>query len=557
MAVSPKIIYLETDEEITSVVDKLRKTEFKKVILVIPKEASLLQSVVNLKLLKRQAENLEKQLAVVTADKTGRNLAQKVGILASAKLEEVVNEAEFVPVPLEETVPEEVEDTERPVEKSNSPIKETNEVIFKSKPEKKSVATDDDDEEPLTIREEADEELVEEEAFSKKPIEEVGEENLMPKLPKKKFFIIAGVIAIVLLALAYIYIPRARATILVKAEQKPISINFTGQKDTALDTDKAIVPVQVVESQKESSKKFTATGKKNVGNKASGTLRIGNDSGQDINWVTGTRFVPTNNTSIVFRTTTPVYAPDGQFTNIVVQADQPGDEYNGFGSNQTFTLAASSLSSTISIRCKDGMTGGSNKEVTYVTQSDINTAKDNLAKDAVNDAKSDFDSKTKDLKVVDDTKKEATLSANSSPEVNTESSDFTMTVKVSIKALAFSSGDVSKIVKADVERELGFAKKIIDDGTADLSVNVDEANLDNATLSGTIKTNVYVSSKIDENQIKTELNGLSESKARSYLTGLDGVQEVRLEFFPSFIKSFPRLGNHIFLSIQVADKESD
>jgi hypothetical protein len=557
MAVSPKIIYLESDEEVTSVVDKMRKTEFNKVVLVIPKEASLLQSVINLKLLKRQAQNLDKQLAIVTNDKTGRSLAQKVGLLASAKLEEVVNEAEFVPVPLEDL--EEEKEPVRVASESESPLKETDEIVYKSKPQK-AQRKEEDEEELLVVKEEpelAEIEEKEEETFAKKQIEEPEPGNLMPKLPKKKFLIISGILAFVLLAAGFIYIPRARATVLVKAERKPVSIDFRSEKEAKIDTAAAVIPTQLVESTKESSKKFQATGKKNVGNKASGTLRIANLSGSDINWVTGTRFVPTSNTGLIYKSASPVFAPDGQITSIVVQAADPGDQYNGFGSNQTFTLAAASLGSNVTITCKDGMTGGSNREITYITQSDVDTAKDNLSKEAFDTAKSDFEKKTEGIKIVDQTKKEKISSSNVNPSVNTESSDFTLTVNVSVKALGYRTEDIGQLVKAEVERELGFAKKIIDDGAKDASVNVDSSDLDKGTLSGTIKTDAYVSSKIDEEQIKTDLTGLSSEKADKYLKGIEGVEETRLEFFPSFLKIFPRLRNHIVIEIEVAEKETN
>ncbi|MCL5795727.1 MAG: hypothetical protein M1338_05245, partial [Patescibacteria group bacterium] len=75
-----EIIYLEADEEITSVIDKLKKLNANSVSLVIPKGAGILQSIVNLKILKREAESLGKDIALVTQDKIGRNLASQVGL---------------------------------------------------------------------------------------------------------------------------------------------------------------------------------------------------------------------------------------------------------------------------------------------------------------------------------------------------------------------------------------------------------------------------------------------------------------------------------------------
>ena len=51
-----KILYLEIDDEITTIFDRLKKVAAKEIYLVVPKRATLLQSIVNLKILKRKME---------------------------------------------------------------------------------------------------------------------------------------------------------------------------------------------------------------------------------------------------------------------------------------------------------------------------------------------------------------------------------------------------------------------------------------------------------------------------------------------------------------------
>ncbi|MDZ7586533.1 MAG: hypothetical protein U0946_02155, partial [Patescibacteria group bacterium] len=75
-----EILYLEPDEEITSVIDKIKQSKSNRLSLVVPKEATLLQSVINLRLLSKEAINLGKEIALVTSDKIGRNLASRVGL---------------------------------------------------------------------------------------------------------------------------------------------------------------------------------------------------------------------------------------------------------------------------------------------------------------------------------------------------------------------------------------------------------------------------------------------------------------------------------------------
>ena len=84
--------YIDIDEEITSIVDRLRKSVAKDVIVVVPKRAILIQSIVNLKLLKKEAENLNKKLVLVTQDKLGKMLIEKTGIPVEQRLENIEGE---------------------------------------------------------------------------------------------------------------------------------------------------------------------------------------------------------------------------------------------------------------------------------------------------------------------------------------------------------------------------------------------------------------------------------------------------------------------------------
>lgn len=89
--------YIDIDEEITSIVDRLRKARANEVIIVVPKRALLIQSIVNLKLLKKEAESLGKQIAIVTQDKLGKMLVEKTGILVQQKLDDSEGE-EMIPL---------------------------------------------------------------------------------------------------------------------------------------------------------------------------------------------------------------------------------------------------------------------------------------------------------------------------------------------------------------------------------------------------------------------------------------------------------------------------
>lgn len=52
-------IYIDVDDEITGIIDKVVSSKHKIVALVLPKRAAVLQSIVNMKLLKRVAMRIK------------------------------------------------------------------------------------------------------------------------------------------------------------------------------------------------------------------------------------------------------------------------------------------------------------------------------------------------------------------------------------------------------------------------------------------------------------------------------------------------------------------
>lgn len=84
--------YIDIDEEITSIVDRLRKAKAKEVVIVVPKRALLIQSIVNLKLLRKESERFKKEITIVTQDQMGKALLEKIGLKTEQKLDDVSGE---------------------------------------------------------------------------------------------------------------------------------------------------------------------------------------------------------------------------------------------------------------------------------------------------------------------------------------------------------------------------------------------------------------------------------------------------------------------------------
>ncbi len=79
--VERKIIFIEIDDEITTIVSKVEKSKAEAVAIVFPERALIFESIINMKLLFEELKTLKKDVQVATRDKVGLNLLTRAGFL--------------------------------------------------------------------------------------------------------------------------------------------------------------------------------------------------------------------------------------------------------------------------------------------------------------------------------------------------------------------------------------------------------------------------------------------------------------------------------------------
>ncbi len=89
-----KTIYIEKDEEITSVLDRIEREPIDEIFLVIPKNAMISQGIINLKLLKNEVEKMAKKLIIVANDPHTKKVVSELGIATSdrAKIDSYIQQ---------------------------------------------------------------------------------------------------------------------------------------------------------------------------------------------------------------------------------------------------------------------------------------------------------------------------------------------------------------------------------------------------------------------------------------------------------------------------------
>ncbi len=75
-------LYIDADEEVTTIISRLSLARAQNVVLIVPQHSLVLQSIINLRLLAREAKKQRKKIMIVTQDIDGIAFAGRVGIPA-------------------------------------------------------------------------------------------------------------------------------------------------------------------------------------------------------------------------------------------------------------------------------------------------------------------------------------------------------------------------------------------------------------------------------------------------------------------------------------------
>lgn len=544
-----EVIYLEPDEEITSVIDKLKTIEgAHSVYLVIPKGAGLLQSVVNLKILKREAESLKLEIGLVTLDIIGRNLASQVGLTVYDSIDS------SKPI------------IEPPKEKPN-----LNDVIEIDLSEKKPINP------PPGVRvnyyqqedrNQPDNNKNNSEMFSREAID-IGPkthiaaspisvsnyqppQTIKPRPPKKwiakLFFCLA--IMVIGLVLIFIYYPKATIDLTIQAEpiseQIEIIVNSNDFNNSAGNTS---ISGKVIASENELEKEFRTTGKKNVGEKAKGEVTISNEGGTQQILVAQTQLE--SKLGLLFITTSEVTIPAATASvdpqgnvvkksgtvKVLVEAKEPGEDYNIDTSDFTIankpTLQASNSSS---------FSGGITRQITIVSQDDLDLAKTDLENQLKDTNKTSLiEQSNKDgLSIIESSIANEDKDFIVDKKSGEETEKFIAKLTLRSKSMAFSEDDYRKAVVAVLGDKIPQDKELVLSTDDAIEQGAFTNDFSNGTMKIEGKVQTKLAPKIDYDQIKRSIAGKSILSAENLLRNNGAFSDSKITIHPSWwLKKIP------------------
>jgi len=576
-----KIFYLESDEEITKVINRIRQSEEDGAVLVIPRNSTLTQSVINLKLLKRGAEEHKKMIGLVTTDRVTKNLADQLGVKVFGKVSEaekamLIVEAVKIPAKLVDDADLRI-NTYKKYDLSGlnkeEPSIETEDDIKLSKksledvtgPEVSSVEHEEENidevDEQESVQEESSDDVVHESKNEDDDMRLKQGKNRHIKTggSRKPLAILAAVTIIVLLVVVCLFLPSAKASLVLKTANldKTASINVDKSQKT-FDLTSDTMPGTVVELEKSVSKSFASTGQKDAGTKATGTVTISNgvssgaiplSAGTKVTSADGAVF--TINTGVMIPGMTNVQISGGKVTSydagtadVAVTASANGDGYN-LPVNTKFTVSSSA--GVLAAANKAVFAGGVTKNITFVSQEDLDNVGKAISDQALADNKVELLGNAEKASVVIDEKNITVnvISTATDKNVNDEAESFAVTAAIKLSAFGFSEKDLRAAMEKVTEKDLKSGEMLVNPEGSDLTYKTTAYNSDAGTMKLDVDFKAKTGAKISTDTLVKGIAGKSATSAQNYLEDQNGVASASVEFVPKFWRILPYLPSRI------------
>jgi len=553
-------IYIGTNEGITSVVDCLVNSLESSLLLIIPPENKNFQNLITLKLLKREARTLGKNIIIISSNPTLRKLASKLGlrVIDYFQIEEVQPEIFYD----KSTEAGKISDIAAPAKRPHLPPSSPLEKEAKEKEGKFKFF------ERLASKKEEKKEREEEEKEEQPPPikipETKSEEQENEKGRKKLAFITSRVFIYVLilvglgiLGFAFFSLPKAKIEVVPKME----TVSF----DLSISLDKGIsevnlvqkkIPAQLVRIEREAKNSFLSSGKKLKESKARGTITIYNNySSAPQTLVATTRLI--SETGKLFRTTSTVNIPGAALTggkitsstyDVEVVAAEVGEEYNVGPS--TFSIpgfAGTPKYTGFYGKSSQPMTGGFKGEIKFVTADDIKAARSSLEQQLLS-LKGEIAGKIpQNLKLIDGAS-EIKFEEMSSPKAGDEQEKFDMDLRGAASTLVFNEEDVKKIIEENIATKIVTDKEPLPK-TQKIVYSIKSINLDAGKAELSVRAEEGITWKIDTEILRKDLVSKSIPEAKEYLSSLVSIDNAKVTLWPFWIKKFPSTPQKIDIEI--------
>lgn len=551
------VIYIDVDDDVTAIIGKIKKAKEKIVALVPPKRVGVLQSAVNLRLLDRMAKNAKKQLVLITHNQALVALAANAQIPVAKNLQTKPEIAE-IPALVVDDGDDIIDGADLPVGDHAETVKVTDGTRTPNKARSDAIEDTDlviDTEEAAAAGAVAavSGARATRAARSSSAAGKRGKSKIpnFDSFRKKLVLIISGVAALTaLLIWMFVFAPAATVVITASTAPNPISTSVKLGGTEATNLEKGIISSLSQSDEKDVTIEFTATGEKDVGDKATGVVRFGtSDAETAINGLTipaGTRLTAASGAAFITDEAATISTENYTNVRVGVTAAESGTSSNG---------ASGSLSgapSRVYAALVGETEGGTTKIAKVVSKDDVERAKGQLVGESTDEEKQALIAKFQNGEIVIDSSFTVERGkAVSKPAIDAEAADgkATLTISTTYSIQAVSKTELDSYLKAYLDPKLEANQKIYSTGID--TATISNFRSDDDTMTATITATGRTGPEIDEAVIKDQVKGKIYGEVQQNLQRMDGIKEVDVQFSYFWVRRVPTDINKISIEFKV------
>ena len=571
------VIYIEPEDDITDIILKIENSKEKIVALVPPKKAGVFRSVVNIKLIAKAGASSEKSVVLVTVDPSITKLAAATKLPVAKNLQSAPSVPKLDGDDKDDTSEkaELVEDKDGEVEAEDE--KEEEEEKDGEEEEDEKEDEDEDDEE-----EDDDEEEEEEKPKKKDKKKSKKKAGGLKKWIKehKKLSIVAAIalLGIIILLIWMIFIaPAVDITVSIKTEKKNFSENVTFV-DKLEDENSEEGKFYLEQKKLEETQKveFEATGKKNIGDKATGDLVVyayfKEPGNVPIN--AGTAFSYDNLSFYADENITLSYKGNGSdkcdnAENIVslirsgclisgrvkVTAGGAGEKYNVLASNTGWTAVAR----VDGVYSDKAMAGGTDNFITVIQQSDVIAAQNQIKTSKEDENKTKLFEKIKDESGDKYYIIESSFEQSTSDDVVTPAVDEEVKEGVKPTLEVKTTSTVYVIDKVKLEEYVEEKAKLEDNQKVYDIKDIYIENMSHIAVGATtkLKAQYFTGPRLTSEGLIDKIKGRGLGDARREISDINGVSDVKIETSYPWVMAIPNNSNKIAIKFEIKDQEGN
>ena len=514
------VIYIDVEDDITTIVGKIKASKEKIVALVPPNRVGVLQSAVNMRLLARTAEHEGKRIVLISHNQSLMALAAAARIPVARNLQ---SKPELAEIPVLKVDGDDVIDGE------TLPVGEHADTVSRG----------DDTAVAAVIADNSEKKTKKADANKKK--------TKVPNFSsfRKRIVLIGSGVAVLIAFFVWALWFAPRATVVITAKTTPATVDRNVQLLLDGDTNVENGTLRVVkqEQKQEISVDFTATDQKNVGDKATGRIRFSTSQSSSRTVPAGTVLTAGGfnfalSTAVTVSAAILSFECGGICPGVAegsIAAAEGGANYNGVSG------AVSGAPSGVSVTLVGSTSGGTDKMATVVGESDIAQAATLLEGKKADTLRDKLTSSFASSSVaIADSYSETRSDPTPSVAVGSEASG-TVVLRATVTAtmLAVDQSQLSTFIRDSLTREIdGKAnQKIYDDGLE--NVKFTQFSNRSERIMVRVTANGKIGPEINEDQVKEQARGKRYGDIQSSLEAIEGVNEVDTQFWPFWVRTVP------------------